>query len=211
LLTPTAIPPYTYGSAPPVPAQPCPTIGAPLLLIAQDDTDPEAVARLLETIYDSPLTNVIRPRPLRDQVAVFPLHPGTQRYLRRNDPLLKPEHASRLATLAGGMGAFLSGSLAFYGFLRLRKLRRFESFYHKIGHIDLLAHGLQVDPTAPTDPEALRSHLEAQLTALKHEALKEFEEGGLKGEGLMAGIIALINDTRQSLAGMVPARSSERS
>jgi hypothetical protein len=180
-------------------------------VIAQDDTDPEVVVRLLETIYDSPLTNVIRSSPLQDQVAVFPLHPGTQRYLHRHEPLLKPEHAAKLATLAGGLGAFLSGSLAFYGFLRLRKLRRFESFYHKIGHIDLLAHGLQIDPAAPTNPEALHSYLEAQLTALKHEALKEFEQGGLKGEGLMAGIIALINDTRQSLGRKAPAGPSERS
>ena len=43
---------------------------------------------------------------------------------------------------------------------------------------------------------------------LKCEVLTDFAEGGLKGEGLMAGIIALINDTRESLAAMVTARNA---
>jgi hypothetical protein len=45
---------------------------------------------------------------------------------------------------------------------------------------------------------------------LKCAVLKDFAAGGLKGEGLMAGIIALINDTRESLAGMVAARNEAR-
>jgi hypothetical protein len=40
---------------------------------------------------------------------------------------LKPEVASKLVTVAGGLGAFLSGVIAFYGFLRLRNLNRFQS------------------------------------------------------------------------------------
>jgi TRAP-type uncharacterized transport system substrate-binding protein len=207
LFTATSIPPYTYGTDPPMPARPCPTLGAPLLLIAQDDIDPGVVVRLLEVLYDSPLTNVIRPQPLRQQVAAFPLHPATERYLHRHDPVLTSENASNLGKLAGGIGAFVSGMIAFYGLLRLRKLRRFESYYHEIGRIDLLAHGLEVDPEAPADPELLRAHLEGRLTTLKREAIEEFEEGGLKGEGLMMGIIALINDTRESLAEKMPARN----
>ena len=71
----------------------------------------------------------------------------------------------------------------------------------------MLARGLDQDPAAPTDVLALRAHLEERLTTLKCEVLKDFAAGGLQGEGLMAGIIALINDTRESLAGMVMARN----
>ena len=53
---------------------------------------------------------------------------------------------------------------------------------------------------------SLRSYLERRLTALKCKVLEDFAAGGLKGEGLMAGIIALINDTRGSLSAMVTAR-----
>jgi TRAP-type uncharacterized transport system substrate-binding protein len=210
MITPGVIPAYTYGGDPAEPAEECPTLCVPLILVAQDDVDPEAVSLLLETIHDSPLTNAIRPPALNEQVHAFPRHPGAERYLHRNDPLLTPEVASKLGTLAGGIGAFTSGALAFYGFLRLRNLRRFESYYREIGQIELIARGLEDDPAAPADVPSLRSHLEGRLIALKCKVLEDFAEGGLRGEGLMAGIIALINDTRESLAGMVAARRGAR-
>jgi TRAP-type uncharacterized transport system substrate-binding protein len=210
MLTPGVIPAYTYGSDPAEPAKECPTICVPVILVAENDADPEAVSLLLETIYESPLTSAIRPPALSEQVNAFPRHPGTDRYLHRNDPLLTPEVASKLVAMAGGTGAFLSGVIAFFGFLRLRHLNRFESYYREIEQIEMIARGLENDPTAPTDVPSLRSHLEGRLTTLKCKVLEDFAGGGLKGEGLMAGIIALINDTRESLAGMVGVRDGNR-
>jgi hypothetical protein len=101
----------------------------------------------------------------------------------------------------------VSGVIAFWGFLRLRNLRRFEAYYREIGQIEMIARGLEDDPAAPIDLLSLRSYLEGRLTSLKCKVLEDFAAGGLKGEGLMAGIIALINDTRESLAGLVTARN----
>jgi hypothetical protein len=134
--------------------------------------------------------------------------PSSERYLHRNDPLVTPETASKLGTLAGGIGAFISGLIAFYTFMRLRKLNRFEFYYRELGRIELIARGHEVDPDAPTAPDALRTHLEARLSNLKCRVLEDFAEGGLKGEGLLAGIIALINDTRDSLARSLPQGES---
>jgi hypothetical protein len=210
VLTPGVIPAYTYGSDPAEPAKDCPTICVPLILVAQDDANPEAVSSLLETIYDSPLTNALRPPPLNEQTNAFPRHAGTERYLHRNDPVLTPELGSKLLRLAGGIGYFLWGAIALYGFLRLRKLRRFESYYHEIRQIEMIARGLEDNASPPTDLPSLQAQLEGRLTALKCKVLKDFAEGGLRGEGLMAGIIALINDTRVSLAGIVTARNAGR-
>jgi TRAP-type uncharacterized transport system substrate-binding protein len=210
MLTPGAIPAYTYGSNPAEPAKECPTICFPLVLVAEDDVDSEAVSALLKVLYDSPLQTLIRPPALNEQVNAFPRHPGTERYLHRNDPLLTPEVAARLGTVVGGTGAFISGMIAFYGFLRLRHLNRFESYYREIGQIEMIARGQEDDPAAPADVPSLRAYLERRLTALKCKVLDDFAEGGLKGEGLMAGIIALINDTRESLAGMVTAENGAR-
>jgi hypothetical protein len=121
--------------------------------------------------------------------------------------VLTSEVASKLSKLGSGIGYFLWGVIAVYGYLRLRNLRRFESYYSEIGQIEMIAHGLEIDPDAPTDVPSLRAHLEERLTTLKCKVLKDFAEGGLNGEGLMAGIIALINDTRESLAGIVTARN----
>jgi TRAP-type uncharacterized transport system substrate-binding protein len=52
-LTPGVIPAYTYGSDPAEPAKECPTVCAPLILVAEDDADPEAVCFLLQTIFGS--------------------------------------------------------------------------------------------------------------------------------------------------------------
>jgi hypothetical protein len=176
-------------------------------MVAQDDAEPEAVSLLLETIYDSSLTNAIRSPALHEQVNAFPRHPGTERYLHRNDPFLTQEVALNLVRLIGGIGAFMSGVIAFYGFLRLRNLRRFESYYREIEQIELMARDLKDHPAAPSDVLPLTSDLDRRLTALKCKVLEDFAAGGLRGEGLMAGIIALINDTRESLFGMVTARN----
>jgi TRAP-type uncharacterized transport system substrate-binding protein len=210
MVTPGIIPAYTYGSDPAEPAKDCPTICVPLILVAQDDADPEAVSFMLETVYDSPLTNALRPAALTEQVSGFPRHPGTERYLHRKDPWLTPEVASKLVRLATGIAYFLWGAIALYGFLRLRKLRRFEAYYREIGQIEMIARGLENDPAVPPDVPSLQGHLEGRLTALKCKVLTDFADGGLKGEGLMAGIIALINDTRESLAGMATARNGAR-
>jgi hypothetical protein len=185
-----------------MPAQPCLTVGVPLLLVADEDVAPEAVGLLLETIYESPLKNQIRPQPLEDQVATFPLHPATERYLHRAEPLLRPEHAAKIGTLLGGIGTLITGLIALYSYLRLRKLRRFVAYYRDIDHIDLIARGMVADPDSPAEPGTLRLHLESRLNQLKHDVLNDFADDGLQGEGLLAGLVALINDTRESLSSM---------
>jgi hypothetical protein len=198
-LTVSVIPPHTYSADPPVPAKACPTISAPLLLVAQDDTDPEVVYRLLETVHDSPLTNTLHPPPLREQLYSFPPHVGTERFLHRHDPVVTPELVSTLGRVVGGIGAFASGAIAVYTYLRLRKLNRFEAYYREIGHIERVARGLEQDPEAPTTPKALRTHLEKRLSTLKCRVLEDFVEWGWNGETTVTAIIAAINEARSTL------------
>jgi TRAP-type uncharacterized transport system substrate-binding protein len=200
IFSPATIPAYTYGVDPAVPATPCRTIATRLLLIAYAPTEPEAVARLLDTVFDGPVAGLAEPVPLRGQVPQFPFHDGAERFMRRNEPVLSPEMVTTLAKAGGGLGALLSGCIAFYGFLRLRQLRRFEAYFQEIRHIELITRGQETDPHAPADPAARRAYLEDRLLDLKCRALRDFAEGGLKGEGLMAGIISLVNDTRNSVA-----------
>ncbi|MFN0056427.1 MAG: TAXI family TRAP transporter solute-binding subunit [Planctomycetales bacterium] len=203
--SPIEVPAFVYGLEPAVPATPCRTIGNRLLLVAYGPTEREAIARLLTTIYDGSIFGLVEPQPLRGQVPQFPLHEGTELFLHRNEPILSPELLASVGKVSGGVGALLSGMIAFYGFLRLRQLRRFEAYYHEIRRIELVARGKEVDPAAPLDPIARRTYLEDQLLDLKCEALQDFAEGGLKGEGLMSGIVSLVNDTRSSLARLLDA------
>jgi TRAP-type uncharacterized transport system substrate-binding protein len=199
------VPAYTYGVEPPVPEKPCRTIATPVLLVAYAPTEPEAVAQLLETVFDGPVAALTSPRPLREQVPQFPFHAGAERYMRRAEPLLSPELMSTMAKALGGLGAFISGVVAVYGYLRLRQLRRFASYYQEIRRLELVARGQEADPSAPAGPAARRAYLEERLLDLKSRALLDFASGGLTGEGLMSGIVSLVNDTRASLARLGPA------
>jgi hypothetical protein len=204
------IPPHTYGATPPVPAEACHTVSAPLLLVAQEDTDLEAVYRVVEIVHDSALTSTLRPPPLREQRYSFPPHAGTERFLHRHDPLVTPDSASMLGKVAGGLGAFASGIIALYTFLRLRRLRRFEAYYHDISHIERVASGLEQDSEAPTMPDALRTYLQKRLSVLRSRVLEDFAEGGLIGDSLVAGIIAAIHDTRSTLPLALDSRKAQQ-
>ena len=193
------IPAYLYGIDPPAPPAPCRTLATRLMLLAHAASDPEAVARLVETVYDGAIVNLADPVPLRDQVPCFPFHEGTVLYRQRSQPLLGPEHAIGLGTIGVGLGAFALGVVVAYLFLRFRQLRRFESYYHEVRRVEMIARGREVDPHAPTDPAARRRYLENRLLALKSKVFRDFAEGNLRGESLLSGIISLVNDTRNSL------------
>jgi len=143
---------------------------------------------------------VMQPPPLGDHAPQFELHPGVELYQRRRQPLLTPEVMSHLGKLLGGLGAFASGMIGLYGFLRILQLRRFESYYQEVRRIAQLARGQEHDAEAPADPAARRAYLIDKLDDVKSDAVRDFAAGGLKGEGLLAGILALVNDTRDSLA-----------
>jgi hypothetical protein len=194
------IPAYTYSVDPPVPPKPCRTIATRLLLLCYEPTDAEAVARLSETVFDGPIAGLVEPVPLKGHTPQFPLHAGTERYMRRSDPVLSPEMTAALGRAAGGVGSLIAGVIALYSFLRLRQLRRFEAYYKEIRRLELIARGQEQDPNAPAEPAAREVYLEDRLLDLKSRALADFANGGLKGEGLMFGITSLVNDTRASLA-----------
>jgi hypothetical protein len=78
-----------------------------------------------------------------------------------------------------------------------------------VSHIELVARGQEPDALAPVDPTARRLYLEDKLLDLKSRALQEFADGGLKGEGLMSGIVSLVNDTRSSLERLAPAAGKQ--
>jgi hypothetical protein len=115
-----------------------------------------------------------------------------------------------MGSAIGGVGAFIGGLVAFYGLFRYLKASRFEHHYEEIRRIELIASGAESDPDAPEDLTELGRYLEAKLTDLKCRAVEDFAAGGLKGEGLMQGIVALINDTRASLPRLIAARQALR-
>jgi hypothetical protein len=199
VISPTEVPAYTYSTDPPVPAAPCRTVATRLLLVCYAPTEVEAISRLLQTVSEGPLAALIQPPSLREQVPQFAFHKGAEIYQRRNDPLLTPQLAENLGKAAGGIGALVSGLLAFYGYLRVRRLRKFEAYYREVRQIELVAAGMERDPAAPLTPDAREAYLEFQLLDLKTRAVADFTGGGLQGEALLNGIVMLVQDARRTI------------
>jgi hypothetical protein len=59
---------------------------------------------------------------------------------------------------------------------------------------------VESNPDAPAGTAQRCLYLEAELTDLRCRAVVDFAAGGLKGEELLQGIVARINDTRNSLS-----------
>lgn len=198
-MAPAVITAYTFSGDPPVPPASCLSISAPLLLVAQEDADSDAVFRLLETVHDSPLKNVIQVPPLAEQVAYFPFHEGRERFDHRNEPWLSADTSAKLRSLLGGAVSFFSGFIALRSYLRLRKLHRFDKYSRELSNIELVARGRLADPDCPVEIEARRKHLDDRLAALQCRIYEDFARGGIKGESLLVDLITLINSTRESL------------
>jgi TRAP-type uncharacterized transport system substrate-binding protein len=204
------IPAFLYNTDPPVPATPCQTIGVRLVVVAHRDTDSKAVAELLKIMNEAPLVGLLQPSKVDEQTAEFELHPGTLQYMRRNDPVLTPQLLAHLGSALGGVGAFTGGMVALYGLWRLLRLRKVESYYQELRRIELVARGAEVDPDAPLDPAERIAYLEGRLTEIKCRALEDFATGDLRGEGALQGIVALVNDTRNSLGRLLSCQGQQQ-
>src|SRR5262245_18014565 len=161
-VVPCQIPPFLYDIDPPVPAQTCQTLGVRMLLVAHRDTDPRAVAQLLEVLHAPPLVGLLKPAPTDQQGHEFEQHAGFLQHLQRDRPVLTPQSLAHLGTVLGGVGAFTGGMVAFYGLLRIRQSRRFEYYFHEIRKLELIASGVEADPDAPEGAAARRRYLEAK-------------------------------------------------
>ena len=98
--------------------------------------------------------------------------------MKRLFSLLNPFHAS-----------------AIYGYIRYRRLLRFEHYFHEIRSIELIARGLQTDGDVPTTRPEMLEYLRNRLSDLRTSAIAEFARGRLQGESLILSIFTLIQDT----------------
>ncbi len=93
---------YTYSVAPPVPSRDIGTIGINLRLVANRDTDPQAVLKVLGSLFDPRLAARLRV-PLDEgkilASAGYPPSEGTRIFMERNTPLLS--HAAMDRAKAG--------------------------------------------------------------------------------------------------------------
>jgi TRAP-type uncharacterized transport system substrate-binding protein len=203
----THIPAFTYSVEPAVPPSSLPTFGARILVVANKKTEPEAIKRLLESIFLGDFAEVARPpleTSLLDLPPEFPFHPGTVDFMQRKKPLIVGDAVDFLEKTSSLTGAVLGGLFIIWQWARRRYRRRrelgFESYLLKVTGIEQEA--LQLELASRLELAPLLA-VQAELGRLKSQAMERFTNGELEGEGLMSGFLTHANDARDYLARLI--------
>jgi TRAP-type uncharacterized transport system substrate-binding protein len=200
---PTLIPAFACSVEPPVPAQPVPTLGTRLLLVAHQDVNPQAVRQLLEAVLESQVAKNGRP-PIDSQALdlppEFPWHEGTMLYRDRNKPVVS---GTVMDSAHKGLAIFAAAASGLFVLWQWTKMRRqlagaegFTPYIHQATRIEKQA--LQLERDQPAGAAQLRALVE-ELGRLKTEALDRFADGEFGGKELLVGFLAQVADVRACL------------
>src|SRR5262245_50649036 len=203
----TVIPAFTYEIDPAIPAAPLHTIGARLTLVANAGVPPEAVARVLDTIFSAEVAQVTSP-PLDPSVMALPshadLHPGAIEYLRRDKPYVTDDTVSALSNSLSILGALVGGALFLWQWWRQRTRAQrgdtFGAYMLRVADVERRIAALELSATLELEPLA---ELQRELLELKSEALDRFAAGDLGDQAALSDLLTPINAARDHIGNLI--------
>jgi len=198
-LEPSRIPKHSYFGHRALPETDCETVGMRLLIVARQDIDPAAVRVLMATLFESELAHRLSPLSPRDVANPYPIHEAAIAYLDRDKPVAVDKVLEWLSNGLSVFGAFGAGALSLYSLLRTRAARHPSDYYDSIRKVEELAGTLDQDPTTGITASELLCDLDERLVKLRQNLIEDICEGRIKGEQLIANILALLNDVRDGL------------
>jgi len=203
----SVLPPFLYGTSPPIPASPLPTIGAGLVLVAHRDLSPALVEQVVETALESRFARVLDPALDRGRLrrpAPLPLHAGTHAYLARERPLVAASDVDRLANSLSVVGAVVGGALFAWQSWRQRARAaldaRFTGQQLEIAAIERRIAELELAAQLELEPLA---EIQRALLELKSDALARFAAGELGDQTRVGDLLAPINAARDHVAKLI--------
>jgi hypothetical protein len=201
------IPPFTYEIEPPVPTAAIHTLGAPLLLVANDAVSPATVERVMDVIFDSRFARFQQPpldRSLLSLPARMTLHPGSANFREREHPLLTADDVDTLSNSLSVLGAVIGALLFLREVRRQRKhTMRHSLFASYLARIAAIERQLtEIELSANLDIPTLSS-LQRELLELKSEALEKFSTGAIPSESTLVDLLGPINNARDHIARLL--------
>jgi uncharacterized protein len=195
-LLPAVIPEQLYGN---VPRKPIGTVGVRALLVARKDLDEDLVHDLTASLFRARVKLAERELLLARLTekfdaseSPFPLHPGAERYYRRDEPSLIAKYSDQIS-LAITVGALLwSGFVGLRAWRRNRQKGRIEVYFERLATLTKKVREAKSEEERKGALEAIRA-LEAEaLTELASERL----EAGPAFRVLQEGLRTLEDDMR---------------
>jgi TRAP-type uncharacterized transport system substrate-binding protein len=198
---------YSYQIDPPIPATTLETVGARLLLVANEGVSRATVEAVLDTVYGSRFARIPQPPLSKTLLELPPRHPrhaGTIAFMARDRPWVSGSDANRLANGLSIVGALVGGGLFLWQSFRQRvNARRDELFAQyqlqiaglegRIVELELAAD-LALDPLITLQREILR---------LKSDALARYSAGDLGSHATLTDLLVPLNGARDHLATLL--------
>ena len=201
------IPPYVYSPAPPIPAEPLPTIGARLVLLAHRDLSPDLVERVVEAVFESRFARIPDPplhKSLFERGRHAALHDGTKRFLARDRPILAANDVDALANALSVMGALLGAAVFVWQAWRqrARTARRtvFAGFQLEIAELERKLAELEL--SAHLELESL-VELQGAILRSKSDMLTRFAAGELSDEVTLTELLSPLNSARDHVGDLL--------
>jgi TRAP-type uncharacterized transport system substrate-binding protein len=198
-----AIPAYTYGIEPAVPATRLPTLGTRLLLVAHKDVPARAMFQLVEATYGSEFAQIVHPpldARLMDLPPEFPWHAGALLYQQRNAPLLSGAVMDSAHKAFAIFAAAASGLFVLWQWTRLygnaSRNRGFRDYFAQVTRIE--ERMLEAEQGAPLSASELIA-LRDRLQRLKTDVVDQFASADLAGKDLLFGFLLQVNNVRDHL------------
>ncbi len=201
------IPPFTYQTDPAVPDAPLTTVGARLMLVANDRVSSATVERVLDAIFDSRFARIPQPalhRSLLDLPPRHPLHVGTIAFIGRSRPWLSEDDVNKLANALSVLGALVGGGLFLWqGWRQRLRARRDEIFGgYQMRIAELESRGVELELAAQLALEPLIS-LQRDLLQLKSEALARYAAGELGSQATLTDLLVPLNAARDHVGALL--------
>jgi TRAP-type uncharacterized transport system substrate-binding protein len=198
-LEPTTILARSYYAERGYPEADCETVGVRLLVVARKDVPARAIRPLMEALFEGELARRVRSKSPRELATTYAIHPAAIAYLDRDKPLPVQDVIDAGKEAFSLFGALSALALSAYGLVGRKKVRRPSDYYAEIRKVEQMAHGGALDGVAPLGPADLRRHLDGRLQTLRQELIADICEGQIKGDAVIANILALLHDTRAGL------------
>lgn len=200
---PATIPAFTYGVDPPMPAQDALTPGTRMLIVAHEDTDPEAIRRLLDAVGSEELARTTDLSPFdRDALATpeLPLHPAAQEWLRRNDSILTPEIIDNVESMRSFLVSLIVALFLLWRWMRARQQRGFDAYLKEVTKLE--REILELESKADLDLARLVA-IQRTLGEIKNRALVGYGEGEISSADLLNSFLAHVTDVRTNLNALI--------
>lgn len=138
LLT-SVIPERTYGDKP---AEPVGTVGVRALLVVREDVDEDIVFELTDALFENKLHLAQKEKLLSGLTEKFdpgeepyPVHPGADRYLRRNEPSIVERNIDMISLVLALGGIAWSGITALAAWRKQSTKGRIELYFSNLAEL----------------------------------------------------------------------------